>query len=112
MVHVRAHWRKGAASLSDVITRTQLRNTAIYSEFLRALSIQEQIGLLVEDRTYGVTAVSLQRSGTSRFGKRDKELLTFFQPHFMQAFKNAADLTEARTQVDGMKASSMCRRWR
>lgn len=46
MVHVRAHWKEGAETLSNVISRRQLRQTGIYSEFLHPLGIEEQIGLL------------------------------------------------------------------
>jgi DNA-binding CsgD family transcriptional regulator len=97
MVHVRAHWLDGAASLSDVISRRQLRNTGIYHEFLHPLGIEEQVGLLVEDRVYGVTAISLQRDGRN-FSRRDKDLLTFLQPHLMQAYKNATDITRTGAQ--------------
>ncbi len=92
MVHIRAHWQKGAETLANVISRRELRQTGIYSEFLHPLGIEEQMGMVVEDHRYGVTAVGLQRAGRN-FSSRDKAVLTLLQPHLMQAYKNASDLT-------------------
>lgn len=102
VVHVRKHWKEGAAALSDVASHRDLRDLGIYSEFLRPLQIERQLGLLVEDKQYGVTAVALQRDG-SDFTKRDKDVLTFFQPHLIQAFKNAADLSTLKRRATGME---------
>lgn len=103
LTHVRKHWRDGAAALSDVASHRQLRDLAIYSEFLHPLRIEKQLGLLVEDQRYGVTAVSLQRDRCD-FTRRDKEMLTFLQPHIIQAFKNAADLTALKTRAGTMES--------
>ncbi|HEX5398506.1 MAG TPA: helix-turn-helix transcriptional regulator [Verrucomicrobiae bacterium] len=101
LAYVRAHWQDGAAALSDVVSQRELRDTGIYCEFLHPLHIERQLGLMVEDRHYGVTAVALQRDGLN-FSARDKAVLTFLQPHIIQSFKNAADITAARQQVSGM----------
>lgn len=105
LAHVRAHWQAGAAALSDVITHRELRNTPIYCEFLHPLQIERQLGLLVEDRTYGITAVGLQRNG-SDFSQRDKDILSFFQPHLIQAYKNASDLTALKQRVRDLDAAT------
>lgn len=102
LAHVRAHWRDGAASLSDVASNRQLRDMQIYCEFLHPLRIEKQLGLMVQDRQYGVSAVALQRDGKD-FSRRDKDLLTFLQPHIIQAFKNASDLTRLKNRVGGME---------
>lgn len=108
LVHVRNHWLDGAAALSDIASHRELRDLAIYSEFLHPLRIERQLGLLVEDQAYGVTAVSLQRDGRD-FSLRDKDVLTFLQPHIIQAFKNAADLTGLKKQSEGLAAlASAC----
>ena len=108
VVHVRERWQDGAAALSDVISQRELRDLGIYSEFLHPLRIERQLGLLVEDKKYGVAAVALQRDGRD-FSKRDKNVLTFLQPHIIQAFKNAADLTALKTRAAGMESiTSLC----
>jgi DNA-binding CsgD family transcriptional regulator len=104
LAHVRVHWQDGAASLSDVISHRQLRDQPIYREFLHPLGIERQLGLMVEDRQYGVAAVGLQRDGRD-FSKRDKEILTLLQPHIIQAYKNALDLTAARNQASGFEGA-------
>jgi DNA-binding CsgD family transcriptional regulator len=103
LVYVREHWKDGAAALSDVASHRELRDLPIYSEFLHPLRIEKQLGLLVEDQKYGVTAVALQRDGRD-FTKRDKDVLTFLQPHIIQAFKNAADLTALKTRAEAMES--------
>src|SRR6185503_5213499 len=80
----------------------QLRDLEIYSEFLHPLRIERQLGLLVQDQKYGVTAVALQRNGRD-FSRHDKDMLTFLQPHIIQAFKNAADLTGLKKRAAGME---------
>ena len=90
--HLRTHWQVGAATLADVISQRQLRDQPIYREFFRPLGIERQMGLLVEDRQYGFAAVGLQRDGRD-FSARDKGILTFLQPHIIQAYKNATDIS-------------------
>jgi len=66
------------------------------------------LGLLVEDQKYGVTALSLQRDGRD-FSRRDKDVLTFLQPHIIQAFKNASDLTALKNRVAGIEGvTNLC----
>jgi hypothetical protein len=95
MVHLRAHWRKGPARTSDVITQRQLRDLAIHSEFLHPLRIRDQLGVLVEARQHAVIAVSLQRDRPG-FSGRERQMLSLLQPHFIQAYQNAADFTRGR----------------
>jgi hypothetical protein len=97
LAHVQAHWQDGAARLSDAISQRQLRELPIYQEFMRPLGIEKQLGLLVEDRNYGFAAVGLQREGRD-FSLRDKAILTFLQPHIIQACKNASDITRTCAQ--------------
>ena len=70
LTHVRKHWPDGAATLSDVVSHRQLRDLQIYSEFLRPLRTNKQLGLLVKDRKYGITAVFLRRDGAISAGAR------------------------------------------
>lgn len=102
LTHFRAHWQDGAATLSDVTSQRQLRDTRIYSEFLHPLRIERQLGLMVADQKYGVTAVALQRDGPD-FSMRDKDVLTFLQPHIIQAYKNASDLTTLKNRATGIE---------
>ena len=95
--HLRGHWRRGAAKISDFVTHRQLRDTGIYREFLHPLRIEDQLGLYVEETGRAAIAIVVQRDGLS-FGTRDAQVLTLLQPHLMQAFKNAADLTTARNR--------------
>lgn len=97
LIYMRTHWRKGAASMSQAISQRELRDLPIYCEFLRPLGIKRQLGLLVEDREYGVAAVGLQRDG-SDFSQRDKEIITLLQPHLIQACKNASDISRVMQQ--------------
>jgi DNA-binding CsgD family transcriptional regulator len=109
IVHLGAHWQEGAAIMSEVVSRRRLRDMAIHTEWLHPVGIVEQLGLVVEDCRYGTTALSLQRKGRD-FSGRDKQVLTFLQPHFMQAFKNAADMTAAKTHCARLEeAVSACR---
>lgn len=102
--YLRLHWREGAAGMSDAISQRQLHDTAIYCEFLHPLNIEQQLGVMVEDRDYGIAAIGIQRDGRD-FSARDKDMLTFLQPHIIQAFKNASDMTAARRRASGLNAA-------
>jgi hypothetical protein len=58
--------------------------------------------MVVEDHKVGFAAVSLQREGRD-FTDRDEAVLTMFQPHLLQAHRNAADFDSARRQASGME---------
>lgn len=92
------------AKLSDFLGRRQLRDTAIYQEFFGPLRVQEQIGFFVEEKGRVAITLSLQRSG-SNFTERERDLLAFLQPHFIQAYKNAADLSAAKDQASGFQGA-------
>lgn len=100
--HLRGQWRTGAARISDFVSRRQLRDTGLYQEYFHPLRIEEQLGMYVEEEDRGAITVCLQRDGRT-FSERDREILTFLQPHLIQAFKNAADITLAKARATDMR---------
>ncbi len=80
-----------------MISHRKLKDSAIYTEFFHPLRIEQQLGMLMVDRKQGTIAVSMQREGLD-FSQREKELLTLLQPHLIQAYKNASDITQARAE--------------
>jgi DNA-binding CsgD family transcriptional regulator len=97
LIHLRDHWRDGSVSLSDVISRRELRDAPIHTEFFKPLGVREQMAIMIEDRQYAVNGGGLQRSGRN-FSRRDKDVLSLLQPHILQAYKNAADMTAAKAE--------------
>lgn len=95
-------WRDGSVALSDCMSQAKFHRHPLYDEFFRPLGIERQLGLIVEDKEYGFTAACLQRDGKD-FSTRDQTVLTFLQPHIIQAFKNASDMTALRMESGGLK---------
>ncbi len=101
--HLRGQWRMGAAQISDFLSQRQFRDTAIYQEFFRPIGSEDQLGMYVEEQNRGALTVCFNAGRPGTFTERDREILTFLQPHLIQAFKNAADITLAKARTTDMR---------
>lgn len=87
-----------ALRISDFTSRTEFRRLAIYNEFYRQFGLDDQVAVTIRAEGGSVLGVSAAR-GQRNFSERDKELLTVFRPHLLQAYRNAilvSDLQRTR----------------
>ena len=75
--------------LSDFVSKQQLPRLKVYQTFLRPISMEEQVGIILpHTNSVNADAVALFRSDQS-FTERDRAILNLLQPHLMQARQTA-----------------------
>jgi len=89
-----------AVKISDFITQRQFRRTAHYNEFGRRLGgLEHQMAFTFPARPPLVAGVGLNRHGAPDFSERDRLVLELLRPHLVQAYRNAAAVSEMRADV-------------
>jgi DNA-binding CsgD family transcriptional regulator len=88
------------AKFSDFLTLRELRNLALYQEFLRHIDAMRQIGVCLSATPELAVGVALNRSGRD-FNERDRRRLSLLRPHLVEAYRAATLRTDLTKQVGG-----------
>jgi DNA-binding CsgD family transcriptional regulator len=105
VTYLRRHGDVPALRISDLLTRQQYRETALYRELFRASGVEYQMGCTLPSPSPRL-AVSLtyNRAGCD-FAAEDRLLLDLLRPHVFQAYRNAEAMSGLRAQaVDAERA--------
>ena len=86
-----------AGRISDFLTQRELHGLGYYSEYLRRVSLEHRMSIVLPKDPHSVIALALGRSSRD-FSERDRLVLDLLRPHLAQAHENAADL--ARLQQE------------
>jgi DNA-binding CsgD family transcriptional regulator len=86
-----------AVKITDFLTQREFRRLGLYNDLFRRVSIDQWMSIVLPHGPLAATAVSLGRSGKD-FSERDRLLLNVLRPHLMQAYDNAAALTQAQQE--------------
>jgi DNA-binding CsgD family transcriptional regulator len=96
---------RGSRLISDFLSRSEFRRSALYGEFFSRVEVEDQLTVLVSapgSRT--PTGVSVDR-GRPGFGDDDRILLDLLQPHLIAAWSNAAMFSQALSSAPGPMGS-------
>src|SRR5215213_5482890 len=91
-----------AVKISDFLTRSEFRRLGLYNDCFRRLSLDQWMTVVLPHGPLAATAVSLGRSDKD-FSERDRLLLNLLRPHLLQAYDNAAALTQMLQETGRMK---------
>jgi DNA-binding CsgD family transcriptional regulator len=92
-----------ALRFSDVVSRRELQELALYQRFYRPLGVEHQIAFILPSTPALTIGVALTRTEKD-FSERDRKLLELTRPHVIQAYR-AAELRERLTaSVDALRA--------
>jgi DNA-binding NarL/FixJ family response regulator len=84
--------------LSDFVSSTQLRNSALYSEHYGPLGkVEDTLAILWHSEAGGINATGLLRR--KRFTDRDLALVQFLAPHLIQAHANSLALSSMEREA-------------
>ena len=87
-----------ATKISDFLTQRQLRKLGYYNEYLRRVSLEHRMSIVIPKPPYSVIALALGRSGKD-FSERDRLVLDLLRPHLTQAYDNAAALMRMQQEL-------------
>ena len=101
-----AHFERNPTSppvrLSDFLSSTQLRNSALYSEHYGPLGrIGDTLPILWRSDAGGINAIALLRHKT--FTDRDLALANFLAPHLIQAHANSLALSKMEREASRLQ---------
>ncbi len=89
---------------SNFFTRRQWHRLGLYNEYYRRVGVEYQIGLRLPRSGPGVTVIALNRApGQADFSDRDLDRLALLAPHLAQAYRNAAALSRAKSELALMR---------
>lgn len=91
-----------AVKISDFLTRREFRRLGLYNDCFRKVGLDQWMTIVLPHGSLGATAVSLGRSDKD-FSERDRLMLNLLRLHLMQAYDNAAALTQMRQESLRMK---------
>jgi ATP/maltotriose-dependent transcriptional regulator MalT len=82
---------------SDFLTQSEFRRLGLYNDIFRRVGLDQWMTIVLPHGPLAATAVSLGRSGRD-FSERDRLLLNLLRPHLLQAYDNAAALTQVQQE--------------
>lgn len=88
--------------ISDFMPRGRYRDTALYNELYKGMDVEDGMVSFFQPRQGCLAAVALHRDRRS-FRERDREVLNLLQPHIVQAWRNAKEISALRAQVEEMR---------
>ena len=91
--HLAASPLSTAVKMSDFVSQPQWRGMGLYSAFYRPLGCESMLALEVSSEPISID-VALFRDGGADFSERDRALLTQLRPHLLNAYRNAAAMTD------------------
>ena len=86
-----------AVKISDFLTQSEFRRLGLYNDIFRRVGLDQWMTIVLPHGPLAATAVSLGRSGKD-FSERDRLLLNLLRPHLLQAYDNAAALTQMQQE--------------
>jgi DNA-binding CsgD family transcriptional regulator len=93
-----------AKRLSDFLSSRQLHDSAIYSEFYRIPRVEHVLAAHIATRPGAQMLVALCRRARD-FTDGDRLLLDLIDPHLAQAYRNAEQQEELRTEMELLRRS-------
>ncbi len=94
-----------STAISDLLSRRDWHQTAIYNEFFRPLSIEDQMAIGLKNEAPWIFGIALNRARRS-FSQRDRALLELLRPHLVQAHANAVAWTRLKNQAQNQNQQS------
>ncbi len=100
-----SHWmrhprhRHQAVSISQLRSRAEYHNSAIYHDVYKDAEAEDQLGLQLACGGPVMVAMAITRSRRG-FSDRDHLVLQILQPHLAQAYANAAAVSRLRAQAE------------
>jgi DNA-binding CsgD family transcriptional regulator len=91
-------------SVSDFLSETAYRRTALYNECWRSWSIEDNLGTLSMISPTTIVAFSINRDRRS-FKERDRQALSLLRPHLIQAWCNARQFAGLSEQINNFAAT-------
>ncbi len=102
--HFVRHPGPGVIGVTDLVSRREWWENAVYREALRHLGFDDQLVLMFSLNDGNGHAVSLGRSG-SGFGRRDADLLRLVEPHVRAAVRRSLEAPDAYRVVQTRRQS-------
>lgn len=99
------HWMRHpssahrAVSISQLKSRADYHNSAIYHDVYKDAEAEDQLGLQLACDGPAMVAMAITRSRRG-FSDRDHLVLEMLQPHLAQAYTNAAAVSRLRAQAE------------
>jgi DNA-binding CsgD family transcriptional regulator len=84
---------------SDVTSPDDLHATSLYREFYAPIGLEHQIAFTLPDAPHRILAVALSRRKTN-FSDGERNLLQRARPFLIQTYRNAAEHSRLRTELD------------
>ncbi|GAB3510843.1 PAS domain-containing protein [Pseudoxanthomonas daejeonensis] len=105
----RAHGRMAVGGIMDsdsVATRTELRRTRYYNEYLRLGDIEQSVALCAKADAEGVVVATLCRaSGLRPYTERDLALMRQVAPHWANAYAIQRRLSWLEQRVESLESA-------
>ena len=111
-----------AYKISDFFNETELhRLPGLYEQFLQPLGLEDQFVIVLtvsqsaaiqgrlKQAQPKLIGINLYRSDRS-FSERDRAVLNLLHPHLLQAYQNAAALTQNQQELDGTQTDDRATR--
>jgi DNA-binding CsgD family transcriptional regulator len=98
-------YRRGdgsAITYSDFLTQRQLRQLALYTDYLRRLDIEYVVAKGLPGPTDRVTTLVFDRK-LRDFSARDRQVLNVLGPHLNHSYRNAVAATASRERIERME---------
>jgi DNA-binding CsgD family transcriptional regulator len=90
-----------ARGLNDFMSPRELHRLPIYNEIFRKMHAEYLVCIASPRYEGGQFALTLSREHTD-FNDRERALLTMLQPHFVQAYENAREITALKREADAL----------
>jgi DNA-binding CsgD family transcriptional regulator len=84
--------------ISDFLSRKKFHDLALYQEFYKSLGVEYQISAFLRPMDKFRIGVGVQRQQKD-FSERDKEVIACLTPHIFQAYQNAREFSQARSEL-------------
>ena len=91
-----------AMKISDFLSRRQLHGLALYNEFYRLVGLEDSLTLALSASPSVVIGIALNRNART-FSEHDRLLLNLLRPHVLQAYRNAAAVTQMQQEASLMQ---------
>ncbi len=78
-----------AVKTSDFVSQREFRSRAIYREFYRKLHVRYQLTFGFRTQSGGLAFIAVSRWHCD-FTEQEREVISMFRPHFVQAYQRAA----------------------
>jgi len=98
LAHVLAQPNSGPKKISDFLTMPQFQKLDLFNQVFRPLRLRYQIVAPMQTSLPLAVGISMNREATD-FSEADRQRLALLQPHLLQAYENAAVISDLKGQV-------------